>query len=214
MATSAQELRRALRVSRIAAREALSTEEREVHTRAIVSHLRLLLQDKQPRILGFCWPWRGEVDLRELVSAWLAEDTARCAAIPTINTANATLQFREWEPHCVMAEGPHGIPAPANTPARHPELLLIPVNAFDEQGYRLGYGGGYFDRTLVILSPRPYTVGVGFELARVDSVQPQKHDIALDTVVTEKGALTAPLRSPHPMAKTVKVAPPQCPEYS
>ena len=59
--------------------------------------------------------------------------------------------------------------------------------AFDERGYRLGYGGGYFDRTLAALSPPPFTVGVGFEQAHVDSVQPQAHDIPMNSIVTERG---------------------------
>jgi 5-formyltetrahydrofolate cyclo-ligase len=69
-----------------------------------------------------------------------------------------------------------------------PDAILMPLNAFDAAGYRLGYGGGYFDRSLAALSPRPRAVGVGFELARVDSIRPQAYDLPMDFIVTEAGA--------------------------
>jgi 5-formyltetrahydrofolate cyclo-ligase len=69
-----------------------------------------------------------------------------------------------------------------------PDLILLPLNGFDAAGYRLGYGGGYFDRTLAALSPRPLAVGVGFEINRLDSIQPESHDQRLDWIVTEAGA--------------------------
>jgi 5,10-methenyltetrahydrofolate synthetase len=66
-------------------------------------------------------------------------------------------------------------------------MILLPLNGFDPAGYRLGYGGGYFDRTLAALSPRPLTIGIGFELNRIASIRPQAHDLALDWIVTENG---------------------------
>jgi 5,10-methenyltetrahydrofolate synthetase len=86
-----------------------------------------------------------------------------------------------------MTVDPYGIPIPATPPAPPPDVLLIPLVAFDAAGYRLGYGGGYFDRTLAALDPRPLSVGVGFELARVADLQPAPHDIPLDRIVTEAG---------------------------
>ena len=68
-----------------------------------------------------------------------------------------------------------------------PNIILLPLVAFDRQGFRLGYGGGYFDRTLAALVPRPLAIGVGFELARVADIRPQAHDLPLDAVVTEAG---------------------------
>ncbi len=69
--------------------------------------------------------------------------------------------------------------------------MLIPLVGFDAQGYRLGYGGGYFDRTLAALSPRPRTIGVGFELGRLATIDPQPHDIPFDIIVTEAGIFPA-----------------------
>ena len=82
----------------------------------------------------------------------------------------------------------YGIPTPSCGEFITPEALLIPVNVFDAAGYRLGYGGGYFDRTLAALTPRPLAVGVGFETNRVASIRPQPHDQHLDWIITENGA--------------------------
>ena len=86
-----------------------------------------------------------------------------------------------------MVTDRYGIHYPASGDMLHPDLLLIPVNAFDAQGFRLGYGKGHFDHTLASLVPRPLAIGVGFELARVASIHPQAHDIPMDAVVTENG---------------------------
>lgn len=89
----------------------------------------------------------------------------------------------------------HGIPIPTPGTEEHPELILIPLNAFDNAGYRLGYGGGYFDRTLESLDSMPTKVGVGFELGHVATIHPQAHDHPMDWIVTEAGLrrITAPL---------------------
>ena len=86
-----------------------------------------------------------------------------------------------------MAVDRYGIHFPASGTALTPDTLLIPVNAFDGKGFRIGYGLGYFDRTLAGMVPRPLSIGVGFALARVVSIHPQAHDIPLDAVVTEAG---------------------------
>ena len=80
-----------------------------------------------------------------------------------------------------------GIPVPAEFQPLTPEVVLVPVNAFDAAGYRLGYGSGFFDRTLAALRPAPCAIGVGFELGRVGSIQPAAHDQPLDWIVTERG---------------------------
>jgi 5,10-methenyltetrahydrofolate synthetase len=84
-----------------------------------------------------------------------------------------------------MTTDRHGIPIPDTRTVAAPDVILLPLVAFDESGYRLGYGGGYFDRTLASLTPRPIGIGVGFELARIDTVRPTAYDIPLDVIVTE-----------------------------
>lgn len=84
------------------------------------------------------------------------------------------------------------IPAPVDTPFLQPELLIVPCNGFDAHGYRIGYGGGFFDRTMAALDPAPTTIGVAFEAARIEDVQPQAHDRRLDWIVTEAGIVVRP----------------------
>jgi len=86
-----------------------------------------------------------------------------------------------------MKPGHYDIPVPVEAIELLPDQVLVPLVAFDAQGYRLGYGGGYFDRTLAALAPPPATIGVGFEVGRVDSIAPEAHDIPLDHIVTEAG---------------------------
>ncbi len=87
-----------------------------------------------------------------------------------------------------MTTGVYDIPYPAERNIVVPDLVLAPLVGFDAAKYRLGYGGGYFDRTLAVLQPRPVAIGIGFAFARLATVHPQPHDLAMDTVVTEAGA--------------------------
>ena len=102
--------------------------------------------------------------------------------------SNSPLEFREWTPHSEMIEDRYGIHIPARRDVLRPDAILMPLNGFDGAGYRLGYGGGYFDRSLAGMNPRPLAIGVGFELARLDSIRPQAHDLPMDFIVTEAGA--------------------------
>lgn len=107
--------------------------------------------------------------------------------MPAVVGTDAPMTFRAWTADSAMIMDRHGIPIPADDAVLIPDVVLLPLVAFDARGFRLGYGGGYFDRTLAAIVPRPLAVGVGFELARVDSIHPQAHDIPLDAVVTEAG---------------------------
>jgi len=98
------------------------------------------------------------------------------------------MEFVRWQPGAAMESDHHGIPVPTGAEALEPDLILIPLNVFDATGFRLGYGGGYFDRTLAALDPAPLTVGVAFELARADTTWPQPHDHPMSWIVTEAGA--------------------------
>ncbi len=138
--------------------------------------------------VGFCWPVKNEPDLRPLMVSWLASgDPGFAALLPVVTGPGAALSFRAWTPASPMMPDRYGIPTPADGEFLLPQALLIPVNAFDAQGFRLGYGGGFFDRTLATLNPVPLSIGVGFELSRVDSIHPIPHDVRLDAMVTEAG---------------------------
>lgn len=177
--------RAALRRAMIAARLALPAEEHRAASAAIVRRLLALLQPMSPGRVAFCWPIRAEVDCRPVVAALLAAGWQ--AAMPVVDCLAAPLAFRVWQPDAPMTADPYGIPIPDTLPAPPPDVLLIPLVGFDSAGYRLGYGGGYFDRTLAALHPRPITIGVGFELGMTERLHPAAHDIPLDIIVTEVG---------------------------
>jgi 5-formyltetrahydrofolate cyclo-ligase len=86
-----------------------------------------------------------------------------------------------------LAQGALGIPYPADSAEVTPDAVLLPMNGWDMCGYRLGYGGGFFDRTLASLAKRPVTIGISYEMARLDTIHPQAWDIPMDYVVTERG---------------------------
>lgn len=179
--------RKTLRQTLIARREALSADERNALEERIGAHLCTLLDRLPAQIIGFCWPYRGEADILPALCAWQAEKAGRILALPVVPQAPGPLSFHYWKQGVPMQADQFGIPAPVAQAQVVPDLLIVPVNGFDARGYRIGYGGGYFDRTLAAWQPPPLTVGVGFELARLESVEPQAHDRPLDWIVTEAG---------------------------
>jgi len=173
------------RRAKIAAREAMSAEDRVRAREAVEAHLTTLLAGGQPRTIAFCSAVRGEVDCRPLIEQLLTSGWRACQ--PIVLKPETPMVFRAWTFRSIMTVDCYGIPVPASGESLVPDVVLLPLVAFDGEGFRLGYGGGYFDRTLAILTPRPLAVGVGFELARINSVRPQAHDVRLDVVVTETG---------------------------
>lgn len=186
-----QDQRQQLRQQALAAREALSREQCDRHSEFIRRHLQAFFPYLATRRVAFCWPIRNEPDLRPLMAAWQAADNPGFMALLPVADAPAwPLSFRAWAPDSAMGADRYGIPIPLSGQSATPEALLIPVNAFDAQGYRIGYGGGFFDRTLAALgqaSGRPLAIGVGYSLARVATTYPQAHDVRLDAIVTELG---------------------------
>jgi 5-formyltetrahydrofolate cyclo-ligase len=135
--------------------------------------------------LALWWPIRGEYDARRLAER-LREQGA-VTALPVVVAPRQPLVFREWHPGVALASGPLGIPYPVSSETVVPTAALVPMNGWDEAGYRLGYGGGFFDRTLASLAKKPVVIGVSYELARLKTIQPQSWDIPMDWVVTERG---------------------------
>lgn len=173
-----------------AARQAWSAAARAAIEQALISHLRLFLDNRpesgQGRILASYWPINGEPDLRPLMTEL---DTAGVVlALPLVETRAGPLVFRRWRHGTRMLRGNRGIPVPPpEAPVVTPEIVLVPLVGWDGAGYRLGRGGGYFDRTLAALSPRPFAIGIGVQAARLPTIYPQPHEIALDVIVTEAG---------------------------
>ena len=176
--------RRALRRDMVARRSVLGEAAHAALSASIVEHLRAVLAP--PAVVAFCWPVKHEPDVRAIVELWATAGTR--VVLPVVVAEEAPLAFREWTAATPMQPDRYGIPTPQAGDWLQPDLILLPLNGFDAAGYRLGYGGGYFDRTLATLSPRPLAVGVGFEINRLASIRPESHDQQLDWIVTEAGA--------------------------
>lgn len=146
------------------------------------------LRQAEMQSVGFYFPIRGEPDLRGVLAQWLTRAAGRIASLPvmSVSEAGAVLEYHAWTPDLPLQAGASGIPVPAHSHVVQPTCLLIPCVGFDKQRFRLGYGGGYFDRTLAQAVPRPITVGVAFEATRVESTNPQPHDVQLDVIITDE----------------------------
>lgn len=181
--------RTAERARLLAARRLLSVEARAAAAEAVAQGLDAVLGDVGGLTISGWWPIKAELDLR----FWLAGLAARgaAAALPLVVERGRPLAFRPWAPGAPMVRGFWNIPVPAEGPEVRPDVVLAPVVGFDAAGYRLGYGGGYFDRTLAALAPRPRAIGVGLEAARIATIHPQPHDIPMQAVVTEEGRVRA-----------------------
>lgn len=173
------------RVRLIAAREALDATTVERFRHRIDAHLWRSFPGLASARLAFFWPIRKEYDARGLAER--LRDRGAVTALPVVVAAGQPLVFREWHPGAPLASGPLGIPYPVDSELVAPTVVLVPMNGWDEAGHRLGYGGGYFDRTLASLTPRAVAIGVGYELARMKSIRPQSWDVPMDWVVTERG---------------------------
>ncbi|MEZ5793236.1 5-formyltetrahydrofolate cyclo-ligase [Albidovulum sp.] len=171
-------------------RQALTVAERQAIGVALMSHLREVLTARfggaHGRVFSAYWPIKGEPDLRPLMAELHAAGVI--VALPIVETKAAPLTFRRWTPETKMVRGDWNIPVPPpDAPEVRPDIALAPLVGWTAEGYRLGYGGGYFDRTLASLKPRPFVIGIGFEAARLPTIFPQPHDIPLDLILTETG---------------------------
>jgi 5-formyltetrahydrofolate cyclo-ligase len=176
--------RRGERERLIALRQALPTEERRRWGAQVEAQLRGLLAER-PGILGVYWPFRAEFDPRPLIDGAVAE--GRTVALPVVVDKKGPLEYRAWRPGEPLVDGVWNIPVPEKCEIVTPAVVLAPLVGFDEGCYRLGYGGGYFDRTLAVLSPRAFAIGIGFEVQLLETIYPQSFDVPMDLIVTEAG---------------------------
>jgi 5,10-methenyltetrahydrofolate synthetase len=177
--------RKSERARLIAAREAVDALTLEAWRRAIDAHLERGFPGLAQACLAFCWPIRNEYDARHLAKT--LREAGATTALPVVVAPKAPLVFREWHPGVELAAGPLGIAYPVESRDIVPQAVLLPMNGWDAQGYRLGYGGGFFDRTLAAMPSKPLVIGVAYELARIATIHPQPWDIPVDYVVTERG---------------------------
>jgi 5,10-methenyltetrahydrofolate synthetase len=177
--------RKALRARLIEARNALDAETLTRHREMIDRHFERGFPGLARGVLAFCWPYKGEYDARFL--ARRLRERGAVTALPVVVAPKSPLVFREWHPGVRLESGVLGIPYPADSREVTPDNVVVPLVGFDDAGYRLGYGGGYFDRTLAALEHKPVVIGVAYEGAHLDTIHPQPHDIPMDWIATERG---------------------------
>lgn len=157
--------------------------------------MRFWLMSRPDTVIGAYWPIKGEFDPLPALHRWkedgelLENPQLRRIGLPVIDRETRTLSFHAWYPGCPMEEDAYGIPKPKDTELVVPTLLFVPCVGYGPGGYRLGYGGGFYDRTLASLEPHPYTAGLGFTQGYVDDLVPEPHDIPLDAILNENGAI-------------------------
>ena len=175
--------RKVQRQKLIEERMALPQAQREEYTRSIAAHLDQLAGDVAGKHVSLFWPFRGEPDLR----GWLNGLAARGAIclLPVVVAKASPLIFRSWKMGEPLERGVWNIPVPAEGKPAAPDILIAPVVGFDRGCFRLGYGGGFFDRTLASLERKPLAIGVGYQSQEIDTIYPLSHDIPMDVIVTQ-----------------------------
>lgn len=189
--------RKAQRARLLDARHAMSVADRQAVGEAIARHIRPVIEAKaaamQGLVLSAYWPIKAEPNLRNLLTELHQQGVH--IALPVVVQKAAPMEFRRWTPETKLVKGDWNIPVPPPSAERLvPDIAIAPLVgwAIDkaQRGWRLGYGGGYFDRTLAALDPRPFVIGIGFQSAKVETIFPQPHDIAFDLIITESGVQT------------------------
>ena len=155
----------------------------------IVARLDDAIGDLSGKLVSAYWPFRGEPDLRD----WLERIAAHGGryALPVVIRKNAPLVFRTWRKGEPLSHGVWNIPVPTDGEVVYPDVVIAPLVGYDRAGYRLGYGGGFFDRTLAAMPNRPLVIGVGYSQAMIPSINPQVHDIPMNKIVTEQETFIA-----------------------
>jgi 5-formyltetrahydrofolate cyclo-ligase len=171
-------------------RQSISVPERRQNSERIMRQLDAYFTPTPETIISLYWPIKGEPNLL----AWIKRlyRSGSRVALPVVETTHAPMSFREWTPDAPMHAGIWNIPIPAEGEVLVPTVVIAPVVGFDVANYRLGNGGGYFDRTLAELiskKQRPTVVGVGYECLQIATIYPQPHDIPMDVIITEKSAV-------------------------
>jgi 5,10-methenyltetrahydrofolate synthetase len=157
--------------------------------------MRIWLVNRPDTVIGAYWPIKGEFDPLPALHRWkedgelLDEPQLRRIGLPVVDKVHGTLGFHAWFPGCPMEEDAYGIPKPKDTEIIHPTLLFVPCVGYGPGGYRLGYGGGFYDKTLARLTPKPFTVGLGFTHGYVDDFEPAAHDVPLDAILNDNGVV-------------------------
>jgi 5,10-methenyltetrahydrofolate synthetase len=157
--------------------------------------MRIWLVGRTDAVIGAYWPIKGEFDPLPALHRWkedgelVDQPEPRRIGLPVVNRQHKTMTFHAWYPGCPMEEDAYGIPKPKDTELIVPTLLFVPCVGYGPGGYRLGYGGGFYDRMLASLTPKPVTVGLGFAQGFVDDLEPEPHDVPLDAILNDNGVV-------------------------
>ncbi len=181
--------------------------------------MRIWLVGSPHEVIGAYWPIKGEFDPLPALYRWqedavlspefqenttlsqagrtqlatesIANRSPRKIGLPVVDKLLRTLTFHAWYPGCPMEEDAYGIPKPKDTEVIVPTLLFVPCVGYGPGGFRLGYGGGFYDRTLALLEPRPVTVGLGYSHGWLPDLLPEPHDVPLDVLLNDQGVVWA-----------------------
>ncbi len=157
--------------------------------------MRIWLVGRPDAVIGAYWPIKGEFDPLPALHRWkedgelIEQPQPRRIGLPVVDKVHKTMRFHAWYPGCPMEEDAYGIPKPKDTEVIVPTLLFVACVGYAPGGYRLGYGGGFYDRMLATLTPRPFTVGLGFANAYVPDFEPEAHDLPLDAILNDNGVV-------------------------
>jgi len=197
--------------------ERLNLPDRLQRADALQRVMRIWLFDKPDTVIGAYWPIKGEFDPLPALYRWqedailnqnlqsktavapepraqlaiesIAGRSPRKIGLPVVNKLHKTLTFHAWYPGCPMEKDAYGIPKPKDTELIVPTLLFVPCVGYGPGGFRLGYGGGFYDRTLATLQPRPITVGLGYTHGWLPDMEPEPHDMPLDALLNDNGVV-------------------------
>ena len=157
--------------------------------------MRIWLVGRPDTVIGAYWPIKGEFDPLPALHRWkedgelLDGPELKRIGLPVVNKLHKTMTFHAWYPGCPMEEDAYGILKPKATEMVQPTLLFVPCVGYAAGGYRLGYGGGFYDRMLASLNPKPFTVGLGFIQGYLDEFAPEPHDMPLDAILNDNGVV-------------------------
>jgi 5,10-methenyltetrahydrofolate synthetase len=157
--------------------------------------MRIWLVGRPDVMIGAYWPIKGEFDPLPALHRWkedgelLDQPEPRRIGLPVVNKETHTMTFHAWYPGCPMEEDAYGIPKPKDTEIIIPTLIFAPCVGYGPGGFRLGYGGGFYDRMLASLKPKPFAVGLGFGMGFLPDLEPQAHDVPLDAILNDYGAV-------------------------
>jgi 5-formyltetrahydrofolate cyclo-ligase len=176
----------ALRLKAHAARAALPQGLRNEAALAVAEHFFQYIDLQPGAIVAAYWRIRDELDCQPILVRLM--DSLQPVVLPVVLGPDEPLEMRIWEQGAALYPAGFGTLAPAElAPQAEPDVVLMPLLGFDRMGTRLGYGGGYYDRTLARLTKRPRLVGLAFAAQELDAIPREAHDVPLDAVVTEAG---------------------------